>query len=283
MTPPSPDWHVPERSLARFAHDPRGLDVADVASIETHLIACAVCRDRLRSSADPSVLETSWHAIADVVDRPRTGWLEQLLGRVGFPAGPSRLITATAGLRVAGVLSVAVVATLAAVASRLAEADGPFLVVAPMAPLVAVALSFAAASEPAGEAAVASPMWGAALVLRRTVGVLVTTFGILGIASAALPDLDVRAMGWILPGVALSVLALALATWVRAEVGVPMLTTAWLALLFGTRWLAGHDAALVDSPVFGPIGQLAAFATASVAAVVVLSRRSRFATLESFR
>lgn len=277
------DWHVPEPLLARFVDDPASLDTTAAASAEAHLLACARCRHDLHRLADPTAIDHSWEGVADLVDRPRTGLVERLLERVGVHGGWGRLLAATPGLRLAGLLAIALVATGAAVASRVAEADGPFLVVAPILPLAAVAVSFAAQAEPAGEAAVATPLWGAGLVLRRTVAVLGITFAMLAIASLVAPAVDAGSLGWVLPGLALGLGALALTTWVRAETAVAVLAAAWIGIVFSARWQTGRDAAFVDSIVFEPLGQLAALLAACVATTLVLARRSRFSTLESFR
>lgn len=277
------DWHAPVLLLARFAADPASLEDATAASIEAHVVACSACQEHLAATADPAAIARSWDAVADRVDRPHQAAIERLLERLGLQSGIGRLLAATPALRVAGLLSVVVVAVGAAVAARAAGADGPFLVLAPLAPLAAVAVAFAPAADPAGEAAVATPMWGAGLVLRRAVAVLVSTFGVLAVASLGLPRVDAAALGWVLPGLALALVALALATWLRVETAVGVLATAWLLTVFATRWLAGRDAAFVDSATFTRTGQLVALLVAALAASLAVARRDRFATLEAFR
>lgn len=277
------DWHVPGSLLAPFVEDPRRVDDTVAASVEAHLVACAQCRQQLRAGTDPATLAQSWNAVADRVDRPRAGMLERLLEGAGLHSGLGRLVAATPGLRLAGLVAIAVVAAGAALASRASGADGPFLVLAPLAPLAAVAASFVPTADPAGEAGMATPLWGAALVLRRALVVLVVTFGVLAAASLALPGLDARSAGWVLPALALSLGALALATWIRVEVAAAGLAAAWLAVVFSTRWLADHDAAFVDAAVFEQAGQLAALAAAVIAAALIHTRRGRLSTLEAFR
>ena len=84
------DRHIPEPLLLRFGKDPRGLDHTAAASIETHLVSCARCRERLSASEDPDWLAASWDAIADQIDRTRTGLVERWLDRGGLPGGGSR-------------------------------------------------------------------------------------------------------------------------------------------------------------------------------------------------
>jgi hypothetical protein len=169
------------------------------------------------------------------------------------------------------------------VLSLTADAEGPFLVLAPLVPLAAVAASFTPAADPAGEAGVATPMHGAGLVIRRAVAIVGVTFGVLGAAALALPDLGSAAAAWVLPALALALGALALGTWLRVEVAVGVLTGAWLLAVWSMWWLAGRDIPLADSAAFAVTGQISALAAAVVAAVIAATRRNHFATLEAFR
>ena len=174
-------------------------------------------------------------------------------------------------------------AVAAVVLSRTAGTQGAFLVLAPLAPLVAVAASFAPTANPAGEAAVATPLHGAGLVVRRAIAILTTCFGVLGVAALALPDLGTVAAAWVLPSLALSLGALALGTWVRVEVAVAVLATGWLLSVYAVWWIDGWGAPVVDSPTFTATGQLAALVVVVAATAAMTARRERFATLEVFR
>ncbi len=273
-------WHVPPALLARFADDPRAVDEITAASIDAHLPACADCRQRLSAAAAPTLAATSWAAVADRIDRPRPTVLERILHRLGFGTGTTRLLAATPALQAAGLAAVAVLAVTAGVLSRTAGADGPFLVLAPLVPLAAVAASFASAADPAGEAGVGTPLHGAGLVLRRASVILAVNLGLLGAAALALPDLGPAAAAWVLPSLALALGALALGTWLRAEVAVATLAGGWLLTVWSLWWLAGHHLGVADSATFAGPGQMAALAAAAAAVTVVIARRDRFATLE---
>jgi hypothetical protein len=274
------DWHVPDALLRRFTEDPGAIDDVTASSIEAHVIACARCRGRMADAAAPSFVATSWDAIADRIDRPRPSAVQRLLERLGVDGGLARLLAATPALRAAGLAAVVGLAVAAAVLSRTADAEGPFLVLAPLAPLAAVAASFAPASDPAGEAGAATPLHGVGLVVRRALAVLLVTFGSLGLAALALPDLGLEAMAWALPALALALGALCLSTFVRTEVGVTVLAVAWLMGVSTVRWLAGRELAYAASPTFSLVGQLTAAALALVALALLVARRDRFATLE---
>jgi hypothetical protein len=276
-------WHVPQALLARVAEDSNAVDDITAASIDAHLLACAECRHALTAAAAPALAATSWAAVADRIDQPRTTVLERLLRRLGMGSGTTRLLAATPALQAAGLVAVAVVAVTAGVLSRTAGADGIFLVLAPLVPLGAVAASFASAADPAGEAGVGTPLHGAGLVLRRASAILAVNLGLLGAAALALPDLGPSAAAWVLPALALALGALALGTWMRAEVAVATLASGWLLTVWALWWSAGHDIAVADSATFAATGQVAALAATAAAVVVLVARRDRFATLEVVR
>jgi hypothetical protein len=277
------DWHASPALLARFADDPASVDDMTASSTEAHLVICADCRRHLAASFDHSLVLTSWEAIADRIDRPRPVLAERLLHRVGIDSAAARLLAATPALQLAGLAAVVILAVAAVVLSRTVDAEGPFLVLAPLVPLAAVAATFAPANDPAGEAAVGTPLHGVGLLVRRAVTVLLVTFGLLGVAALALPDLGPVAAAWVLPALALALGALAIGTWTRVEVAVTILAGAWLLSVWSVWWLAGRDVALAESVTFAVAGQAAALLIAAAAVAVVVVRRDCFATLEAFR
>jgi hypothetical protein len=276
-------WHVPTPLLARFADNPGNVDDVTAASIDAHLVACAECRHALTAAVAPAFAASSWAGVADRIDRPRATVLERLLRRLGMRSATTRLLAATPALQAAGLAAVAFIAVTAGVLSRTAGADGIFLVLAPLVPLGAVAASFASAADPAGEAGVGTPLHGAGLVLRRASAILAVNLGLLGAAALALPDLGPSAAAWVLPSLALARGALALGTWLRAEVAVATLASGWLLTAWGLWWFAGHDVAVADTATFAAHGQMAALAAVAAAVTVLVARRDRFATLEVAR
>ena len=276
-------WHASPALLARFRDDPGAVDDMTASSVEAHLVACADCRQVLTAGADPALTATSWEAVADRIDRPRPRLAERLLHGAGVNPGVARLLAATPGLRAAGLASVALLATAAVMLSRTAGAEGPFLVLAPLAPLAAVAAAFTPAAEPAGEAALATPLHGVGLVVRRAAVILGMSFALLALAALALPDLGATAAAWVLPALALALGALALATWTRVEVAVVTLGAGWLLAVTTAWWIADVDTPVADAPTFARAGQVAALVLGGVAVAVLTARRDRFATMEAFR
>lgn len=277
------DWHAPPDLLARFAHDPAAVDDMTAASVEAHLVVCVDCRRQMSAAVSPAAVTASWDAVADRIDQPRSALLERVLRRIGVSNGLCRLLAATPALQGAGLLAVCVLAAGAVVLSRTTDADGPFLVLAPLVPLAAVAVSFAPAADPAGEAGVATAVHGAGLVVRRAIAIVGATFGALAVAAVALPDLGPTAAAWVLPALALALGALALGTWLRVEVAVGVLAGAWLSGVWSVWWLAGRDIPLADSATFSIAGQMTALAVGVAAAAIAATRRDHFATLEAFR
>lgn len=276
------DWHAPPGLLARFGADPSAVDSTTAASLEAHLVGCTDCRRALGEAADPGLITASWDAIAQRIDVPREHLVLRLLDRMGVSSALARILAATPALQAAFVVTIVAVAAAATVASRTADALGPFLVIAPLAPLATVAVAFASSTDPAGEAGVATPLHGVGLVVRRAAAVLGVTFVTLGVAALALPDLGLRAAAWVLPGLALALGALAMGTWVRVEVAVPVLATAWVTAVW-TVWVTGGRGPVVDTSTFAATGQAASLAAAVVAVAVLAARRDRFETLEAFR
>jgi len=277
MTP----WHAPPDTLDRFARTPEALDDTTASSVEQHLLHCGACRTHVADAADPIELDLSWEQVADAIDRPTAGAAERLLVRVGLAPDVARVVGATPGLRLAWLATTAILAVAAAVVAQGSGSDAPFLVVAPLVPLGSVLLTFLAADDPAGEAGRAAPMHGFGLVMRRALATLVPTFVILAMASLVQPDLTRGGALWVLPSLALTVGALALATVTRITVATGALAVTWLNLVLAFSLVEGHRVPVADSPLFDSLGQASALAIVVVAGAVLHTRRDHFSALEA--
>jgi hypothetical protein len=176
---------------------------------------------------------------------------------------------------------VSAVVALVVLFARDVDNISAFLVIAPLIPLAGVAAAFGGMPEPAGEAAIATPLHGAGLMLRRVVAVVGTSLVPLVLGTLALPGLELRQAAWALPALALSVGAIALSTWldpVRAAAG---LFFAWMIVICAVDVTASSRGALAQAELFGPTGQLVIAAAAAAAGAVALIRRSQLATLET--
>ncbi|MEO7429108.1 MAG: hypothetical protein ABIY48_06960 [Acidimicrobiales bacterium] len=272
-------WHAPPDALARFARSPETIDDVTASSIEQHLVVCADCRSVVARAADPAALHQSWLAVADIVDRPRRTAVERTLEALGMPSDLARVVGATPGFRLAWFATIALVAAGAVALGHENGSDTPFLLLAPLLPLGSVLIMFLPAEEPGGEAAAATPLFGAGIVLRRAATVLVPTFVILAAAGVALPDITLAAR-WLLPGLALTLASLALATYLRPDAAIAGLGAGWLLLVTSARLLDGRAAPLASPEVFGWPGQLLALALALLSAALLYQRRDRFSTVE---
>jgi hypothetical protein len=273
-------WHAAPQLLARFAMEPERLDNVTASSIEAHLVDCDHCRRAVADSVEPSAIALSWNRIVDEVDRPQRSVAERILGWM-FPDDVARVVAATPALRLSWLVAVVAVIAAAVAASRTADDLTPFLAFAPLVPLAGVALSFWPAPDPAGEAALATPMHGAGLVLRRTVIVLATSLVVLLAGTAALPGLEWRAVGWILPAIGLSLVALALSTWLAPLTATVAAAIGWEVAVVMTGIVDRAPRAIADGPLFGPVGQLACALLIPPALVALSVRQLRLSTMEA--
>lgn len=275
-------WHATSELLARFATAPASIDGVTAVSLEAHLLDCNQCRRAVAAAAEPAAVDAGWDAIADRIDRPRPTLAERLLVRL-LPTHVTRVVAATPALRLSWLLAFTVVVAAVVLVGRQAGTDAPFLVLAPLVPLAGVAVSFGPAPDPAGETAVATPLYGAALLLLRTAAVLATSMVVLGAGALSLPGLEWRDAGWILPAVALTFGALALSTWVAPFTATACATIGWVVLVEAVLIVDDLHRGVAAGPLFGPLGQAAFAGTIVAAAAVIALRRPHLVTLEARR
>jgi hypothetical protein len=271
----SPDgrWHADAEDLRAYA---RGeLAPPRLWSVDTHLVACAPCREALATVSDPVVLDAGWERLDAELDAPRPRLLESLLVRIGVADHTARLLAATPVLRRSWLAAVALVLLMTVVATdtgRVSASPTFFLALAPLLPLAGVALSYGPVLDPTYEMAVVSPLHGFRLLMIRTVAVLTTGLVLNGLASLALPAYGLRALAWLLPALALTGTGLALtARW--GPVLPPCLVGgAWVTLLLVAQAKA-HGGTLAP---FTALGQGVAGAVAALAAGLLYVVRDRF-------
>ena len=274
-------WHAPPDALVRFARHPEALDEVLASSVEQHLIGCDQCRAAVASAADPMVLRTSWDGLIDVIDQPRSSVFELLLRRLRVSDDVARIVGATPGLRGAWLVTVALLGWAAITIAADAGSDAFFLAVAPLVPLGAVLLTFLPAEEPGGEAAAATPMYGAGVVLRRSLAVLVPTFAVLTAVGLLQRDPTGAGAHWLLPAIALTLTSLVLSTYVRATAATATSAAIWIVVLVLAKAdSAPRHVALGQSALYSAGAQLVALAIALAAAVALFLRRDRFSTME---
>ncbi len=217
-------------------------------------------------------MEANFAAISAEIDAPRQGWLARILKRLGADDRIVPLVTATPALRRSWLAAVAVALLFALNAASGSAAEGTdriviFLTIAPLVPLLGVALAFGPAVDPTHEVAVAAPMDGFRLFLVRAVTVFVASTGILLIGSLLVPTGGAARIGWLLPAIATTVVAMAATTRVDARAAAGAVAAAWVVLVVVVSQITDPGA------MFGPITQVTSVAVASGAIGVFLKRR----------
>ncbi|MFF3685125.1 zf-HC2 domain-containing protein [Streptomyces sp. NPDC002187] len=215
------------------------------------------------------------HGPADTGRGRRLGWV----ARAVWAAGPSlhRAWLVALGLVIAAAFGLAYVAGFGGVQPAL-------LLIAPVVPLAGVGLSYGRHADPLYEIAASTPSGGLRLLLTRAAAVLAVSIPLLTAAGALLPATadGPGAAAWLLPGLALTLAALALGSCVGCEVAAGALAFGWLAFVAAPvlaslpQNIAGRLAVYVD----GPAVQSGWAAAALLCAGLLALRRSSFDHLE---
>lgn len=268
MTPKSA-WHPDEDALQSYVDGRAGRVLT--ASLESHVLACATCRDALAPAVSPLRLATVLDGIdgrLDALARPR---LERLACRLGMGEADARVLLAAPSMRRAWWFAVVLALGLAVLAALQEPGRGDaLLVLAPLLPVVATAASYAPRLDPALSLTAATPYPAMRLLLLRS-GAVSVAASLLGVAAtAALPVGPGEALVWLLPAAALTAAALALSGWVDAEVAAGACCVAWLT----TVWTVGRSRSDALA-IYDAHGQLAALAVLAAAAVVLVRQRHR--------
>jgi hypothetical protein len=261
----STDWHVPDHDLRTYA-------VGRAAppqrwSVEAHLSACPACRARLTAVVAPSDIDSGWDLIDAELDAPVPGRIERLIARCGVPEQVARLLAATPALRVSWLAALGSTVTLMAVLANVAK-PVVFLAMAPLLPVLGVAVSFGPRVDPTFEITLVAPIDTFRLLLLRCAAVLGVTTTMSAVASFAMPDYGLKALGWFLPGLALTLISLALAPRLDPVRAAVVVGVGWILLVLST----------LRAVVFSPTGQAAVAVAAVLAGAAVVLLRPAFDT-----
>jgi len=272
-------WHVPDEELTAYAAGTASPPW--LWSTEAHLAGCTSCRERLAATGPAAELaRTGWSALAAELDAPVPGPVERALVRLGVADHTARLLAATPLLRLSWLTSVASTLALTATVAHFAENTATpiaFLAIAPLLPLLGVAISFGPGVDPTYEIALVSPMHTFRLLLLRCAAVLGTTTALSGAASLGVPGYGVVVLGWFLPALALTLVALALTPRLGPVPAAAVAGAGWVALLAATVQVQTGASALFTSG-----GQVALAITAGAAAAAVAKLRTAFDTGRHF-
>jgi hypothetical protein len=262
--------HVEAELLAAYASG--DVDGAHAYSIEAHVVDCSDCQAAIGRLAAAARLQRVWADIEDRLDAPRVGPVEVVLARLGVPDHLARLLAATPSLSVSWLSAVALSLGFAAVAAAEGSERGLllFLCVAALLPLAGVAAAFGRGLDPTFELAVAAPFSSVRLLLLRTAAVLPTTIATAALAALALPGVGWTAAAWLLPSLGLTVMSLALATYIAPLSAFGAVATAWLVIVVVSAVDSGDRLAAFDGAA-----QIAFVFLAAGAAIVLAFRQDR--------
>ncbi|WP_317443375.1 zf-HC2 domain-containing protein [Streptomyces collinus] len=224
-------WHACDDLVARYADG--SLPEPDAWSLEKHLEGCAECAVRVsravRGTAPGALLAEVREAVLEAAPPARP------LAPAPVPGPPraARLLWA-AGPAVRGAWLPAVL--LVALGAMALEFGGGFhgtrallLAIAPVVPVAGVALSYGPHADPLYEVVAATPAGGLRLALTRTAVVLAVCLPLLTLTGLLLPASGApAAAAWLLPGLALSLATLALASFTGCRSAAGATAGGWL-------------------------------------------------------
>lgn len=198
-------------------------------------------------------------------------FLERALARAGIPPHVAGIITATPSLRLPWLAAAAAVSLLAALgASTDPDRILLFLLVAPVVPVAGVAAAYGPWADPMFETVRSTPISGFQVLLARSVAVIATAVGFLGVASLAVPGAAASSWAWVLPALALTISSLVLSTFTSLPRAAAAVTGAWCVAV-AVAGALGDPYTLFRGP-----GQLGFLTLALGASLMIARRRERF-------
>lgn len=260
-------WHAGTAELSRYATG--DVDDATASSVEAHLVSCAQCRAQVATHIDPLRLERLFEGVLDAVDRPRSGWAERVLVRLGIADHTARLLAATPSLQLSWLASVTVALMFSVVAAHGgSEGLTLFLTVAPMVPLAGVAAAFGPELDRSQEITAATPLAGWRLLMLRGCAVFSVTVVLAGLAALALPEMSWTSAAWLLPALGLSLATLGLSSFMSVDRAAAAVAVSWVVVVLAASY--GERDGLA---AFGATGQACFLVVTAVAAAVVVRQR----------
>ncbi|MFH9083096.1 zf-HC2 domain-containing protein [Streptomyces sp. NPDC017673] len=196
------------------------------------------------------------------------------LARLLWAAGP-----AVRGAWLPAVLGVAVAALALSYGAGFPGARALLLAIAPVVPVAGVALSYGPHADPLHEVTAATPGGGLRLALTRTVAVLAVSLPLLTLTGLLLPASGApAAAAWLLPGLALALASLALASFVGCRAAAGVTGGGWLCAVLAPVAVAPGGAATLRlaeqlSRCLDGVAAQSAWAAAAVLSATLLTAR----------
>jgi hypothetical protein len=218
------DWHVGPELRARY--DEGRLDYAMEAAVETHMTRCADCRAAVACAVAPSELQPVWAGVSLELAKGRVPRHLRALRRAGL-SDRDEVVLSASSLSLPWAIAVGSAVVCAMVTGFVpARQDLAFLLLAPLIPVLAVVATHDA-TDPLRELLAGTPYSKLRLALVRTVAALAVALPATTAVGLLVPGLSALAFAWLLPGLCLTVTALALLTWASAWVSGSVVSVAW--------------------------------------------------------
>jgi hypothetical protein len=260
--------HIAPELMNRYAVGSPELDDASAWTIEVHLETCASCRAHLARSADTvttALTDRVLLELGDLLDDEPTPARRRVL--------PHAHRWAVWTLLPWLAITVGALAAVYGLETLFPGHPSPVLLAAPVAPLIGLAAAWSRRTDPAWEMVTGAAMGGVALLLRRTLVVLVALVPVMALISWRTGHAPLL---WLLPSLACTAATLA----IGGRIGVPRaaaaVAVAWTLTAVVPAIVTDHLPALLSAggqPVW-------AVATVTLAAVVHL-RADDFRRLRS--
>lgn len=250
------------------------LGAHEIIEFETELVSDPDLLTAVGATANSDRLNASMAAIAAELDTPKPTRLERAVRRLAIGEPTARLVAATPAFRRSFVLAIILMTLFAAAGAN--SADGTnrlltYLTLAPAIPLLGTALAFGRVVDPMHEVTLATPIDGFRLVMVRTVAVYAASIAALVPGSIFIEDVGAWRWAWLLPGLMLTTLTLALSTRFPTHLSAAGVGSVWIAVVTAASTSSTNDVAIFEAG-----GQLVFLAIAIVAAIATIARRHNF-------
>ncbi|OXZ00111.1 zf-HC2 domain-containing protein [Streptomyces diastatochromogenes] len=242
-------WHASDGLIARYADG--SLPEPDAWSLEKHLEGCAGCAARVSRAVHGTAAGAVLAQVRESVLAAAPPVLKQVAPEAPPAPAPPRLARllwavgpAVRGAWLPAVLLVAVGAMALGYGGGFPDARALLLAIAPVVPVAGVALSYGPHADPLYEVVAATPAGGLRLALTRTAAVLGVSLPLLTVAGLLLPASGApAAAAWLLPGLALTLGSLALASFVGCRTASGVTAGGWLCAVLAPVSAAPADGA----------------------------------------
>jgi hypothetical protein len=268
------EWHVSDHELERYAN--HAIPTFARASVEAHLLECDRCRATLtQTHASPARREgvdETWARIADRIDVTRRP-LRSSTTALQVSTSSPLLLFATFAVAFGVIVSVAIASAVAPRASL-----PLFVMLAPLAPVVGAVLAFQTGIDPAGQLARATPLASGRLPFLRAMLSCGAALVAVALSSVFVPVGLGDVAIWLLPGLALTSLVVAISTWIDPSRVALVLIGAWAMAVSAWSWGSRPRGVRLDLADFGAEQrsvQIALIAVTMCSTAVAFVRRNQ--------